>query len=118
MLNVSLFVRVAHTEIETMFFRSTCDTDIIVRDESGLEYFVLPVRICVPVAEVEWGVSLIRHLLVIEFLELWRIHHFDFVYYGFPSERGVDIDQRLSLFGAFGSYDDHAVGTTYTEDSQ
>ena len=118
MLDVSLFVRVTHAEIEAMFFRSTCDADIVVCNESRLEDLVLPVRIRIPVAEVEQGISLVCHLFVIEFLKLGCNHHFDFVYYAFPAERGVDVDQRLSLFGTFGGYDNYTVGTTHTEYGQ
>ena len=53
MLDVALFVRVADTQIETMFGRSSCDTDIIVRDKGSLEDFILPIGVGVPAGVIE-----------------------------------------------------------------
>ena len=65
MLDVSLFVRVTHAEIEAMFFRSTCDADIVVCNESRLEDLILPVGVRVPAAEVERSVLLIGKLFAV-----------------------------------------------------
>ena len=65
MLDVALFVRVAYTQIETMFGRSPCNTDVIVCNESSLENFVLPVGIGIPAGIIERVIFLIGKLFVI-----------------------------------------------------
>ena len=65
MLDVSLFVRVTYAQIETMFRRSSGNTDIIVGDECSLENLILPVGVRVPAAEVERSVLLIGKLFAV-----------------------------------------------------
>lgn len=118
MFDVFLFVRVIYVEIEVMFFRSICDVDIVVCNEFCLEDFVLLVCICILVVEVEQGIFLVCYLFVIEFFKLGCIYYFDFVYYVFLVERGVDVDQCLFFFGMFGGYDNYIVGIMYIEYGQ
>ena len=73
MLDVALFVRVADAQIETMFGRSSCDTDIIVRDKGSLEDFILPIGVGVPAGVIERGIFLVGKLFAIQFFELRAI---------------------------------------------
>ena len=75
MLDVALLVRISYTQIETVFLRGTCDADIIVGNKSCLEYFILPVCIGIPVAEIEKWVLFVGKLLGVQLFKLFGIGH-------------------------------------------
>ena len=116
MFDVALFVRVAYTQIETMFGRSSCDTDIIVRDKGSLEDFILPIGVGVPAGVIERVIFLVGKLFAIQLFELRAIDLFYFVHHFLEAERSFYIDQGLYFFCFLGGDDDNTVCTTNTKD--
>ena len=118
MLDVSLLVGITCAEVEAMPVGSTRDADIIVRNESGLEDFVLPVGVACPVGEIIFRIAFISQLFVIQQFEAIGIYHCNLVGDSFEAERTVDVYPCLSFFRFLGGDDDYTIGTTHTEDGK
>ena len=118
MLDVSLLVGITCAEVEAMPVGSTRNADIIVRNESGLEDFVLPVGVTCPVGEIIFRIAFISQLFVIQQFEAIGIYHCNLVGDSFEAERTVDVYPCLSFFRFLGGDDDYTIGTTHTEDGK
>ena len=118
LLDVSLLVGIARTEVEAVLGRSSGDADVIVGDEPRLEDFVLPVGVPRPGCEVVLRVAFVPQLLVVQQFEAFGIGHRYLVRHPLEAERTVDVHPCLSLFGALGGDDNHSVRSAHTEDGE
>ena len=116
--DVALFVGITCTEVETVSVGGTGDADVVVRDKSGLEDFVLPVGIAGPVGEIVFRVAFVSQLFVVQQFEAFCVYHRNLVCDGLEAERAVDVHTGLSFFGFLGGDDDDTVGATHTEDGE